>query len=421
MPWRPAKPIPAVRLSLTDRLASMPTVEQLNEIEKSLDAEFGKPYIPTGNTDWPYIRDFYTVCKQQVDEAAKSCRHPARPVLFALSSSSDRVQNTSVSCASFDAIVVTAGLIQVIHRESAELARHALAAGLHHSKSIARSLVNRLGHSRDTAAMLAAFISETWIGLIVAREFIHIATGYDTFAGNDPLVRQAREFDADVQAIFMLNQRAEGNGRLGALLPDLVGVPLFEWLKEDAARGAWLTALALSLTWLDISTSRFTSGTGQRLLNAFEAQARIISALHPGTIFPIREVQNEALNALALCKGELMVDRIVRLQAATKRVSMQAEIAFATQYTHASREGKARLVLDVMRIDRYSESQTLLTQTFVKSLGAAWATNRVTVNAQGHFSRESLVQWWCEDAPRPSATDSGQVTTARAAVRRRTA
>jgi len=176
MPWRPAKPPSTVRLSLTDRLSSMPAIEQLNEIEKSLDSKMGKPYIPAGNTDRPYMKDFYAACKQQVDETAQSFGQPGRTLLFVLTSSSERVASASVSCASFDAIVVTAGLIEVIHRASTELARHALAAGLRKSKSIARSLVNRLGHSRDTAALLAAFIGEMWIGLVVAREFAYVDT-----------------------------------------------------------------------------------------------------------------------------------------------------------------------------------------------------------------------------------------------------
>ena len=374
MPWRPAKPPSAVRLSLTDRLSSIPAIEQLNEIEKSLDSKLGKPYIPAGNTDRPYMKDFYAACKQQVDETSRNCRLPGRMLLFVLTSSSERVASASVSCASFDAIVVTAGLVEVIHRESTEMARHALAAGLHKSKSIARSLVNRLGHSRDTAAMLAAFIGEMWIGLVVAREFACVGTRQIGLPENDPVILQAREFDADVQAIFMLNRRAEGHGRLGALLPDLVGVPLFEWLKEDAARGAWLTALSLSMLGLHLPEARYTTAACQRLSTAFEAQHRISAALHTGAAFRIRDVQDEALAALAMCKRDAS--------------------------------------LHMMQADRYDNAERAGTQTFVKALGDAWIKRRNRGNVHGHFARESLVEWWLDHASHPDATDDRHVAAA---------
>src|ERR1700712_4990092 len=116
----------------------MPAFQQLNELERSLDNKPGKPYIPTGNADSQYIKDSYAACKQQPDKTSRSCKQPARKLPFVLTSSSEWVVSGSGSCASFDHIVVTAGLVEVIRRESTELARRAPAAGLHNSKPIAR-------------------------------------------------------------------------------------------------------------------------------------------------------------------------------------------------------------------------------------------------------------------------------------------
>lgn len=213
-----------------------------------------------------------------------------------------------------------------------------------------------------------------WIGLVVAREFAYVDTRHVGVPDNHPVIEQAREFDADVQAIFTLNRRAEGHGRLGALLPDLVGVPFFEWLKEDAARGAWLTALAISMLGLHLPEARYTTAACRRLSTAFDAQDQISAALHADAAFRIRVVQDEALAALAMCKRDP--------------------------------------ALRAMHADRHDNAKRVLTQTFVKTLGDAWNRGRDRGNIHRQFARESVVEWWLDHASHPDATDDRHVAAA---------
>lgn len=399
MPWKPAKPLTDLRANLTDRALSMPKAWQIAEITDLLglpdrsDRRMGKPYMPDGENDRLYMSGFHSVCKQHTDEAYKAWKPYSRLLLFTLTSSSQCSKIMSLASESFDAIAVSAGLVELIHRDASKLATHALEAGLHQTRCVARSLVNRLGHSHDTVATLAAFIAEMGIGLVAEREIARIGTGHAANAPADADSREALELDLDIQAIHAMTRRAEGDGRLGTLLAGLLGVPFFDWLKEEPSRGVWLTSLAIALVALlsfdrsnDPSPERFS----RRMCVALEVQARMAQARHPHPGFSIRDVQDEALSALALCIGHDVTDRAVRTPMHPDSVAG----AFARQYTRASREGKARLVLGSINVDRHDPDERLKIDARLSQLGGAWNEYRASHLSDIRYPKGSLVDWW---------------------------
>lgn len=299
MPWKSARPFCPIYSSWYGSSVRTPSAGQFAEISAALGPEFGMAYVPEQGFDREHLEGFYNLGRRFANAASRYAPR-SRPVVFAFSSSSGLATATTVRCSVFDALIVTPSLADAIHRISLRLAPHALETGIHRSASIARSLVNRLGHSRDTAHILAAFIMEAALMIVLLMQAARIANQHDRLLANGLVSRDALELDAQIQAISSAMRRSEGPGRVGFLLPGLTWAPFATWLAEERQRELWLSTLALGVLYVDDAAGRFSPAGHSSIVLALEAQHRVAAAL--GVRDPA-SVWNEALGALGLSQG----------------------------------------------------------------------------------------------------------------------